>query len=144
MRSENPTPNPAGGQPDFRADFAGHCKRWRGALFAWPDGRVAAAQDAELLAQLAEVNAAWQDFRGHLETVLGQPPSSASFQSALAQIESASPELVNQSDAAVRLLEAEASQKVARLRWIQAAFLACALLLLAGGAWMVGSPCSIH
>ena len=99
--------------------------------------KIPPTRNGRLLNQLTEVDTIWQAFRDDLQTVLTQPPTSPAFQIALGQIESASPELVRKSDAAVRLFEAASTQKVVRLRWIQAIFLASALLLLAGGAWMV-------
>jgi two-component system nitrate/nitrite sensor histidine kinase NarX len=88
-------------------------------------------------AQLDEVQAWWEAYQQNLLSLLALSPESPDFQAALEQVERLSPDLVQQSDLAVRLLERSAEQKVARLRWIQAIFLWSALLLLAVGAWMV-------
>jgi two-component system nitrate/nitrite sensor histidine kinase NarX len=101
------------------------------------DAALPAARSPALLNQLSEVAAAWQGFHANLQTILTEPPTSSAFQAALLELESASPDLVQKSDAAVRLFESASTQKVARLRWVQAAFLAGALLLLAAGAWFV-------
>jgi len=95
------------------------------------------ARSPALLDQLSQVSAAWQGFHASLQTILTEPPTSPAFQAALLEIETASLDLVQKSDAAVRLFESASTQKVTRLRRVQAAFLVCALFLLAAGAWFV-------
>lgn len=104
-----------------------------------PAGSVTlpAAQDPKLVKNLNEVELVWQDYRGNLQVILTQPASTPAFKAALQQVESLSIDLVQKSDAVVRLYEAASNQKVVRLRWIQIIFLGSALLLLAVGAWMV-------
>lgn len=97
-----------------------------------PPARTPALRD-----QLSEVSVAWQGFHASLQTILTEPSTSPAFQAALLEIEATAPDLVQKSDAVVRLFESASTQKVARLRRVQAAFLACALLLLAAGAWFV-------
>jgi len=100
---------------------------------------VPPAREDILRAQLDQVQASWVEFHSALETLLAYPPESSEFQSALQNAESLSSQLVNQSDAAVRLYEAASSQKVIRLRLIQVIFFASALVLLAAGSIIVRS-----
>jgi two-component system nitrate/nitrite sensor histidine kinase NarX len=90
-----------------------------------------------LTSQLDQVLADWQAFKASLETILNTPIEAAEFSSAIRTVENLSPELVSQADTAVQLFEAESSQKIARLRWIQIGFFASALVLLGLGGWMV-------
>jgi hypothetical protein len=63
-------------------------------------------------------------------------PGNPDFAAAVQSVERLSPELVRQADDVVRLYETTSARKVARLRWIQTAFFAGALGLLAVGFWM--------
>jgi len=96
-------------------------------------------QDSRLIARLEEVETTWGDYKYNLQSILAQPPDSPAFQAALQQVESLSSDLVQKSDNVVRLYESISTQKVIRLRWIQAIFLVSAMLLLATGAWMMKS-----
>jgi two-component system nitrate/nitrite sensor histidine kinase NarX len=93
--------------------------------------------NAGLRAELDQVADLWVIVQDNLEIVLEEPAGSDAFLTALRTVESLTPELVNQSDEAVRLMESISTQKVNRLRWIQGIFLTCALGLLSAGAWMV-------
>jgi two-component system nitrate/nitrite sensor histidine kinase NarX len=111
-----------------------------GGLAPYPPGdpiRLPATHNLRLLEQLGEIETTWEIYKNNLESLLNLPPDSPDYQAALEQVERLSPYLVQKSDLAVRLYEAFSNQKVTRLRWIQAVFLASALLLVAGGAWMV-------
>jgi hypothetical protein len=93
-------------------------------------------RDSRLIAGL-EIQITWGDYKENLQGILTQPPNSPAFQAALQGVESLSSDLVQKSDNAVRLYEAISTQKIIRLRWIQAIFLAGAILLLAAGTWMM-------
>jgi nitrate/nitrite-specific signal transduction histidine kinase len=88
----------------------------------------------DLLSQLDRVRSDWTEFRRSLETILESQPDRTDFQAALRSVEELSPRLVEEADTAVRLLEAAASQKIARLRWFQVGFFIAALALLGTGA----------
>ena len=94
-------------------------------------------RDSRLIAILEEVQTTWGDYRNNLQSILTQPPDSPAFLGASLQVEILSADLLQKSDIAVRLYESISTQKVVRLRWIQAVFLASAILLLATGAWMM-------
>lgn len=94
-------------------------------------------RNSQLIAGLEEVQTAWEEYKNSLQAILAQPSDSVAFQGALQQVENLSPGLVQKSDYSVRLYEDLSTQKLTRLRWIQAIFLGCALLLLAAGAWMM-------
>jgi len=96
-------------------------------------------QDSRLITRLEEVQTTWGDYKYNLQSILAQPPDSPAFQVALQQVENLSSDLVQKSDNVVRLYESISTQKVIRLRWIQAIFLVSAMLLLATGAWMMKS-----
>ncbi len=91
-----------------------------------------AAQDAQILEALSEVESVWDEYNSMLEAM------TASSDPATLQLklEHQSDALVQKADAVVRLYEAASTDKVKRLRTIQLTFLACALALLAVGAWM--------
>ncbi len=88
-----------------------------------------ATRDPETLATLARVRETWTVFRGHLERITAAPES-AERAVAVQAVEELAPRLVAQADEAARRYEAAAAHKLDRLRWVQAAFLAGALLLL--------------
>jgi two-component system nitrate/nitrite sensor histidine kinase NarX len=97
---------------------------------------VPATQSPAILTRLHQVQQTWETFRGHLEVMLATDPSNPDFAASVRAVERLSPELVQQADEVVRLYETTSAQKVARLRWIQTAFFAGALGLLAVGFWM--------
>jgi two-component system nitrate/nitrite sensor histidine kinase NarX len=84
-------------------------------------------------ARLDQVADLWAGFRNNLQIVREGDPSSKEFQSAIQSIQNTAPELVAQSDSAVRLFSAEATDKAQRIKWVQIIFLAAALILLAMG-----------
>lgn len=90
-------------------------------------------RDPHLLVALDEVESAWTDYRATLESMI-----SAALAPALLEVtlEEQSDDLVQKADVVVRLYEAASTAKVERLRSIQIVFLACALALLAAGAWL--------
>ncbi|WKZ42667.1 MAG: type IV pili methyl-accepting chemotaxis transducer N-terminal domain-containing protein [Anaerolineales bacterium] len=92
-----------------------------------------ATRDAQTLAALSELNTAWTQYRSTLDAAVSSATDSASLQSTL---EAQSSNLMQKADAVVHLYEATATAKVNRLRVIQVIFLACALGLLAVGAWI--------
>lgn len=96
-----------------------------------------AAQNQRLLVQLDEAQKTWQDYKKSLQSIITKPPNSPDFQDALREVEYLSSELLQQSDNIVRSFESISTQKVTRLRWIQATFLISAIGLLAISAWRV-------
>ena len=92
------------------------------------------ARDRQLLSQLDQVEQTWGAFRVPLGVVLNSEPGEAQFKAAIKSMEQISPDLVGQADAIVRMYEAAAARKIARLRWLQTSFFAVALVLLAIGA----------
>lgn len=90
-------------------------------------------RDPGLVAALDEVASAWGEYRSTLEVIASSATDSASLQAPLAE---QSDDLVQKADVVVRLYEAASTAKVNRLRSIQITFLACALVLLAAGAWI--------
>jgi two-component system nitrate/nitrite sensor histidine kinase NarX len=89
-------------------------------------------QDAQILEALSEVESAWDEYSSTLKAM------TASSDLVLLQpkLEQQSDALVHKADVVVRLYEAASTAKVKRLRSIQLTFLACALALLAVGAWI--------
>ena len=89
-------------------------------------------RDAQILKALSEVESDWDEYNFTLEAM------TASSDPALLQpkLEQQSDALVQKADLVVRLYEAASTAKVKRLRAIQLTFLACALVLLAVGAWI--------
>ena len=94
---------------------------------------VPATHNPDILAGLHQVHQTWDTFRHHLDVVVATEPGSPEFATALQAVERLSPTLVQQADEVVRLYETESSQKVARLRGIQATFFVSALILLVIG-----------
>jgi nitrate/nitrite-specific signal transduction histidine kinase len=90
-------------------------------------------RDPAIRSALDEVDSAWKEYRSTLESTAFTATDSASQQFALAQ---QSDDLVQKADVVVRLYEAASTARVNRLRSIQMTFLACALALLAAGAWV--------
>jgi two-component system nitrate/nitrite sensor histidine kinase NarX len=97
---------------------------------------VPKTQDPVLLVQLGEVTNTWRDFSSSIEVILATPVKDPEFAAAADKVEALSPDLLSQADAVVQMYEGAASQKIARLRWIQIGFFASALLLLGIGGWM--------
>ena len=91
-------------------------------------------RDPQLLAALDEVDSAWTDYRSMLKSM-----TSAALGPGLLEVtlEERSDDLVQRADVVVRLYETASTAKVERLRSIQVIFLACALALLATGAWLM-------
>jgi two-component system nitrate/nitrite sensor histidine kinase NarX len=92
-------------------------------------------RDPQLQAALNDVDAAWSQYRSTLENITSSGDS-ASLQNLRSSLELQSDNLVQKADGVVRLYESTSTHKVNRLRTIQVAFLACALVLLAVGAWI--------
>jgi len=116
-------------------------------LFALRDGGTAPylagsvvslppTRDPQLRAGLDDVEAAWVQFRAALEDIASPSVEADTRQSMQASLEVQSDNLVQKADLVVRLYEAASTAKVNRLRAIQVGFLACALALLAVGAWI--------
>ena len=91
------------------------------------------AREPQLRAALGEVETAWGQYRSTLEAVLSAESGSQVWQ---ADLERQANDLVQRTDAVVRLYEISATAKVNRQRAIQVAFLACVLVLLTAGAWI--------
>jgi len=89
--------------------------------------------DTAIRTQLEGVAGLWDRFRQRVEMVQTAEPESAAFIKAVGEIEALSPVILQEMDQAVRLYEAAAERKHARLRGIQAVFFVSAVgLLLAG------------
>ena len=89
-------------------------------------------QDVQILEALSEVESDWDEYSSTLEAMIASSdPSSLQL-----KLEQQSDVLVQKADLVVRLYEAASTAKVKRLRAIQLTFLACALALLAMGAWI--------
>jgi len=94
---------------------------------------VPPTRDRDILAKLGQVDDTWTVFHQHLGVMAAVEPDSPDFDAAARVIERLSPDLTRQADEVVRSYETASAQKIARLRWIQAGFLASALALLAAG-----------
>ncbi len=86
--------------------------------------------DAEIIAQLDRVRAAWDELHPAIHTMLDNEPQSAAFAEAMNAVETLSPVLLARMDEAVQLYEADSEGKVAFVRAIQIIFLATAAILL--------------
>lgn len=95
-----------------------------------------AAKNPAVLERLQRVAQNWPPFRSDLEQVLAHAPESPEFQTALQNVEISSPQLIQQMDDAVRQISQVSRQNLNRLKWVQAAFLAVAMGLLAVGRWL--------
>ena len=96
-----------------------------------------ATQDQRLIGQLEQIKNTWQDYKVNLQNMITNPPNSPASQEALRGVENLSSELLQQSDNVVRAFESISTQKITRLRGIQAIFLGSAMILLVIGAWRV-------
>jgi len=86
--------------------------------------------DAEIIAQLDRVRAAWDELHPAIHILLENEPQSAAFAEAANAVETLSPALLARMDEAVQLYEADSEGKVAFVRNIQISFLASAAILL--------------
>lgn len=104
-----------------------------------PDQTVSlpATRQEDILQELYEVRSIWDTLQAHLATIQSEAPDSPSFAAAIEAVERSSPELVQRVDHVVRMYEAASTQKVTRLRWIQAGFFASAVGLLVVGMVMI-------
>lgn len=89
--------------------------------------------DTAIRTQLEEVAELWDQFRRDVETTQTAEPASVTFTQAVHEIESLSPVILQEMDQAVRLYEAAAEAKLARLSAIQALFFISAVALLIAG-----------
>ncbi|TAK37325.1 MAG: HAMP domain-containing protein, partial [Lysobacteraceae bacterium] len=85
----------------------------------------------QILAQLETVRANWEEMHTAIHAVLDSDPQGPAFAEGVAAVERLSPVMLAQMDETVRLYEAEAARKVARVQSIQIGFLAAAASLLA-------------
>lgn len=97
---------------------------------------VPAPRSVEVWNQLSQVRQTWELFHTELDDLVGQPLGSSDLAENLQAVQSMSPQLVAQADAAVRFFEAESTQKLNRLWSIQIAFFISALALVAVGVWI--------
>ena len=93
-------------------------------------------RDPAIRSSLNEVDLIWGDFQSLLDALQETPRDDPSFQVTLQSIEETSVILVARADDVVRLYEADATEKVNRLRAMQIGFLVGALILLGAGAWI--------
>lgn len=92
---------------------------------------VPATRSPGILAKLDQVHDAWNTFTAHLDVIIAGDPNSPEFTAAVQAVERLAPDLVQGADDVVSLYETASALKVARLRWIQVAFFASVLVLLA-------------
>ncbi len=97
---------------------------------------IPGTQDPQLRSALGDVEQTWGEYQILLDRLQQPPGDDPAFALTLAAVEQTSSTLVQQADVVVRLYEAASTAKVNRLRAIQISFLACALALLAAGAWI--------
>ncbi len=93
---------------------------------------VPATQDPAIQAQLRQFDYTWDHFRGHLDVLMTTGPDQPDFTAATREVERLSATM-QEADEVVRLYEVAARQKTSRLWWVQAAIIAGATGLLAGG-----------
>ncbi|MCL4824216.1 MAG: type IV pili methyl-accepting chemotaxis transducer N-terminal domain-containing protein, partial [Anaerolineales bacterium] len=91
-------------------------------------------RDPQTLAALDGEEAAWNRYRAALDALA--PPTEAGAASLQTTLEAQTSDLVKNADLVVRRYEAVSAAKLNRLRIVQVTFLACALALLATGAWI--------
>jgi len=91
------------------------------------------AKDTAVHTQLGVVAELWRQFQQGVETVQTADLEGAAFASAVREIESLSPDILQEMDQVVRLCEAAAELKLVRLGAIQAVFLVSAVGLLIAG-----------
>ncbi|MBL6983057.1 MAG: type IV pili methyl-accepting chemotaxis transducer N-terminal domain-containing protein [Anaerolineales bacterium] len=94
-------------------------------------------QNEQIQAQLDQVQNSWEAFQTAIDQIVELPPNDVELVAALQTIEALSPVLVEQADSAVRLYEAESTQKVFRLRNLQIGFFVSALLFLGIGIQVI-------
>lgn len=100
-------------------------------------GPIGAASSPQLRTQLEQVGRAWDEYSAELDRLLRSEPGSAERLASAGAIDRLSAHLLAEADGAVRLYQEAATRKVNRLRAMQSAFLACALVLLLAGGWLV-------
>ena len=107
---------------------------------------VPATLSPDILVKLDQVHDAWDTFSAHLDVIIAGDANSPEFTAAVQAVERLSPDLVQRADDVVRLYETASAHKVAHLRWIQVAFFASVLVLLAIDSLLVqkfvGTPLS--
>jgi two-component system nitrate/nitrite sensor histidine kinase NarX len=92
---------------------------------------VPPTRSPDILARLDELDDAWDTFSAHLDVIMAGDLNSPEFIPSVEAVERLSPGLIQGADDVVRLYETASAHKVARLRWIQGAFFASVLVLLA-------------
>lgn len=100
------------------------------------DVALPVTRDPEIVAALNEATLVWSEFRALLDELQQTRRDEPSFNSILQTVEQRSSTLVAQADEAVRLYEAESTNKINRLRAVQFGFLIGALILLGVGAYV--------
>ncbi|MGB4803431.1 MAG: type IV pili methyl-accepting chemotaxis transducer N-terminal domain-containing protein [Anaerolineae bacterium] len=103
-----------------------------------PDASVTLQRptDPRILSALDQVAQTWSDFRTQLYKLQWASRSNPIFWLTRQTFEDEAATLVEAADAVVRLLEADATAKINRLRAMQMSFLVGALVLLGVGAWV--------
>ena len=96
--------------------------------------KLPVTRDPQILDALNMMDSTWKEYLITLESMTSSASESALLQ---ATLEKQSDDLVQKADLVVHLYETASTTKVNRLRAIQIAFLACALTLLAAGAWII-------
>lgn len=102
----------------------------------YPAGQITTVpgtRDKAVRAELDTLGRMWEVFSPYLDDVLTEQPGSSEFAFAVRNVEQGYPQLLQQADEIVRQYETTSGRKIARLRWIQAIFLTCALVVLVSG-----------
>jgi two-component system, NarL family, nitrate/nitrite sensor histidine kinase NarX len=95
--------------------------------------------DQQILLQLERVKAGWTDFKIDLERMIELDLSTAELADTVASLSTKSDVLIAEADQLVKLYEASSTTKVERLRLVQLAFLAGAVLVLGIGGTLAHS-----
>jgi two-component system nitrate/nitrite sensor histidine kinase NarX len=129
--------------PDYRAELSEATYLFDRTLTALLDGGSAPygsetvtlppATDMAIRRQLEVVAELWDQFRQEVETVRTADPEDTAFAQAVRQMESLSPDILQEMDQVVRLFEAAAELKLVRLGAIQVLFFVSAVGLLIAG-----------
>ena len=98
---------------------------------------VPSTQQNDIQQELYEVQSIWLELKEHLTVIQSVESDSPTFATAIDRVEQTSPELMQRADHIVRMYEADSTQKVAILRWIQMGFFISAIGLFVTGMVMI-------
>lgn len=95
------------------------------------------ATDPRFQTALAEVQATWEPLHRAAHTVLEKEPGSPAFTRGMADLERLSGVILEKMDEVVRRYQVVAEARVARLQWLQLAFLLAGAAMLALSSWLI-------